>query len=107
MSQIVTVLDGHSMINRKQVHQYLSERFNFPDYYGNNLDALYDLMSTYQQEDKLVILLIYSEIMLENLGDYGQKMIQVFQDASQSNPLIDFRMKDYVFFDESEMFINE
>lgn len=104
MSKIVTVLNGHNMMNKKQVHDYLSERFNFPDYYGRNLDALYDLMSTYQQPEKLIILLIYSEIMFDQLGEYGEKLVSVFEDANKINPNIDFRMKDYIFINESEVF---
>lgn len=104
MNQIVIVLDGQQMLNREQVHDYLSHRFNFPDYYGKNLDALYDLLSTYSKEDKLVILFIYPEYMLDALGEYGQQLIQTIQDASEVNPFIDFRMKEVIFFNESEVF---
>lgn len=106
MSQIVTVLDGRFMLNKQQVHDYLSERFNFPDYYGKNLDALYDLMSTYHQEEKLIVLLIYSEFMLDQLGQYGHNLISTFEDAARVNPKLDFRMKNYIYIDESEDFLN-
>lgn len=105
MKNIITVLDGRSMINRDQVHDYLIERFNFPDYYGRNLDALYDLMSTYQQPETLIILLIFPEMLIEQIGEYGQKIIRVFDDANHVNPNIDFRMKDVILFNESEIFV--
>lgn len=104
MEKIITVLNGHSMLNKKQVHEYLISRFNFPDYYGKNLDALYDLMSTYQQPEKLVILLIYPEVLFDHLGEYGVSLIQTFIDASRVNPNIDFRVKDAIVFNESEVF---
>ncbi len=36
------VLDASRMQTRKEVHDYLKEVLNLPDYYGKNLDALYD-----------------------------------------------------------------
>ena len=104
MDKIVAVLNGYNMLNKEQVHDYLSDRLNFPDYYGKNLDALYDLLSTYSQPEKLIILLIYSEIMLDQLGDYGYKLVKTFEDASKINPHLDFRMKDFIFINESEEF---
>lgn len=104
MDKIVTVLNGYNMLSKEQVHTYLSDRLNFPDYYGKNLDALYDLLSTYSQPEKLIILLIYSEMMLDQLGEYGYKLVQTFEDASKGNPHLDFRMKDYIFINESEEF---
>ena len=107
MSDIVTVLDGRSMMNKDQVHDYLVERFNFPSYYGRNLDALYDLMSTYDQEDKLIILLIFPEMGIEQMGEYGLKLIETLDLASHHNPHIDFRVKNHILFNESEVFMTD
>ena len=30
-----------------QVHEHIAKEFQFPDYYGANLDALYDMLSEY------------------------------------------------------------
>lgn len=104
MNEIVVVLDGRSMINKEQTHRYLSERFSFPSYYGSNLDALYDLLSTYQLDRKLIILFIFPEMCIEQLGTYGQQLINTMSDASLVNPNIDFRIKDIILFNESEVF---
>ena len=40
------ILDGELMTDRPTVHDLLSEKLAFPEYYGRNLDALYDLLST-------------------------------------------------------------
>ena len=37
------ILDFSRCEDRSDVHKYLKEQFEFPDYYGNNLDALYDV----------------------------------------------------------------
>lgn len=31
--------------NKQELHHYLAKELNFPDYYGNNLDALYDCLT--------------------------------------------------------------
>lgn len=31
--------------NEKDLHRYLSKELGFPDYYGSNLDALYDCLT--------------------------------------------------------------
>ena len=38
-------LDALKLNERKQAHEYLAEAFGFPEYYGKNLDALYDCLS--------------------------------------------------------------
>lgn len=38
-------LDAEKLNERESAHAYLKEVFGFPDYYGNNLDALYDCLS--------------------------------------------------------------
>ena len=37
-------LDFSKCMDRSDVHTYLKEQFGFPDYYGNNLDALHDCL---------------------------------------------------------------
>lgn len=43
MKQIT--LDGALLSDAAQTHDYLKERLQFPDYYGKNLDALYDALT--------------------------------------------------------------
>ena len=36
-------LEGERL--KSDYHRYLKEKFDFPDYYGENLDALYDCLT--------------------------------------------------------------
>lgn len=38
------ILDARHMDTKKRAHGYLKEKMNFPEYYGENLDALYECL---------------------------------------------------------------
>ena len=38
-----------------ELHQRIKEVFHFPDYYGENWDAFYDLMCTDSRAEKVII----------------------------------------------------
>ena len=44
------LIDGRSCRDKQTLHQQLKDQLIFPDYYGKNLDALYDMLSTTQEE---------------------------------------------------------
>ena len=76
MKQIT--LDGNRLGNADQVHDYLKEVFEFPEYYGKNLDALYDCLTD----------LVDVEITItapEEDGAIFQKVLRVFKAADREN----------------------
>lgn len=79
-------LDGRKMKSREKVHEYLKLKLSKKGYMGNNLDALWDMLSTYDQEIK--IKLIYGDYLVENLEDYGEKILKLFLDAAKDNDRI-------------------
>ena len=85
MSKFLYVLNGQKMTDPKSTHHYLQQRFNFPDYYGHNLDALFDLLSTYNDEEVLNIVLINANYLLTHQPEYGQKLIETLLDAQNAN----------------------
>lgn len=87
---IKVILDGSSMKNREMLHIYLKERLKTPEYYGENLDALWDILSTYSEP--IEIELKNEENLIENLGSYGQSIIRVFKDAEEENKNINFKI---------------
>jgi len=48
-------LDFSLFTDRAEVHEYLAEKFSFPDHYGKNLDALYDCLTDPMEETKLYL----------------------------------------------------
>lgn len=77
------ILDGRFMTDKNSVHRYLAEKFEFPDYYGNNLDALYDCLNDICE--KTSILFINTETAEENLDRYFDMILTVFEDAAIKN----------------------
>ena len=73
------ILDGSKMTDRETTHEYLKEQLQFPDYYGCNLDALYDCLT--ETEEELKIQIEQYEKMHENLGDYAEALLETMADA--------------------------
>lgn len=86
----LVVLDGKLMKNNDDAHDYLQTELQIEEYYGNNLDALWDALITYDLPIK-VKLINYNEL-IENLGDYGFAIISVFQDTEIVNPNFDLEI---------------
>ena len=39
------LLDGHSMMSTRDIYQEFSDKMIFPDYFGYNMNALYDMLT--------------------------------------------------------------
>ena len=83
-------LNGENMKTRQGTHKYLKEKLKLPEYYGENLDALWDILSTYSKSIK--ISLINKNELIKNLEDYGYALISVFQDIEEENTNIKFEI---------------
>ncbi|MBE6949561.1 MAG: ribonuclease inhibitor [Ruminococcaceae bacterium] len=69
---MTVVLDGCMMQDRNSAHDHIKTQLDFPDYYGRNLDALYDLLT--ERGEPLTILVqnhtkIYTGAVLNTLYD--------------------------------------
>ncbi len=84
------ILDGREMISKEEAHLHIKERLQSPEYHGNNLDALWDVISSYSES--IEISLRNKEELIENLGRYGNSLIQVFQDAQKENYNVKFKI---------------
>ena len=73
------ILDGNLI--SEQGHDYISEALNFPDYYGKNLDALYDCLCE-----------IKVDIELINSRAVDKDIIDTFEDAALENEFLNFKI---------------
>lgn len=71
-------LDGNELNNRERAHEYLQEMLGFPDYYGRNLDALFDCLTELDE----------TEVIIEQGDVYSQyleRILEVFHEAAEEN----------------------
>ena len=67
----------------EELHDYLASELSFPEYYGRNLDALYDVLTDIDEETTI-------EFDLEDMDDsdfaeYLSRVISVVRDAAEAN----------------------
>ena len=77
------VLDGRAVADRDDLHRQMETVLNFPEWYGGNLDALYDCLTELMEEIDIQIL--HTEELKSVLGDYADMLLRVLQDAAQVN----------------------
>ena len=76
-------LYGFKIQTRRDFHQQLAEEMQLPEYYGNNLDALMDVLTDLGEE---TILHIHeTEAMRETLGSYVDVINRVLVVAADEN----------------------
>ncbi len=74
------ILDGAA--GMEAIHEQLADTLHFPDFYGRNLDALFDCLTEVQEDAKIQLVNIHA------LGRRGQALQLVLTKAAQINPHI-------------------
>ncbi|MDS0524723.1 barstar family protein [Clostridium sp. SHJSY1] len=75
------ILDGTKYTNKSELHAALKEKFKLPDYYGKNLDALWDCL-TGDISLPINIEWINFDYSKEFLGDYAVETLNILFKAS-------------------------
>lgn len=77
-------LDCAGISTRQALHQTLQEVMALPDWYGRNLDALYDCLTDLPEESRLTVL--HFESLRNVLGAYADAARSVLEEAARDNP---------------------
>ena len=72
---------GNKMSSRDEAHAEIARALEFPDYYGKNLDALWDMLTSMDAD----VTMVNVSAMLRALGAYGCKILSTFYDAMEEN----------------------
>lgn len=79
-------IDGRKMTTQDELFKHLSELMWFPNYFGNNIDALWDILT--QVSDETEIHFINVDIFLDEMDTYALKVIRMFK-------MLDYQMDNY------------
>ena len=85
-------LDCRNMVDKPAAHAYLKQMLSLPEYYGNNLDALYDVL-TERREDVSLVLLHWRQLGAQ-MGAYGMSLLETLRQASEENPKLEVILAD-------------
>lgn len=92
---LICILDGNNITDKETLHDTLAASLHLPDWYGRNLDALYDCLSDIQEETE--IRLLHEEALENHLGHYANALRKAVHEVCQENSRIHF------FIEESNM----
>lgn len=76
------ILVGEEFVDREKAYEHMDQVFQFPQSFGYNLDALWDILS---MEENLDVEIVDARLIPRNLGDYGLNILDVFGDLSEMN----------------------
>ena len=84
------ILDCEKLSSRRPAHEYLQAALGLPEYYGKNLDALFDCLTGLP--DCTVVL--RGRDKLARSGGYGARILAVLEDAARSNSCLTLEADD-------------
>lgn len=78
------VVDCAELIDKEKAQSYLKNLFAFPEYYGCNLDALYDMLTTLPQAE-WEITFVHEEALIPE--SYGERVVKTIREAIEANQI--------------------
>ncbi|TPG58017.1 barstar family protein [Hymenobacter nivis] len=77
-------LSGAEMTSELALHAQLKQKLFFPDYYGENLDALWDCIRCVD----VPLTVVWQDFAQsqEYLGQYAERVLETLRDAEQDVP---------------------
>lgn len=85
------ILDGKKLANKEKLHKTLKVNLQLSNFYGENLDALWDELSS--RSDDIHITLTNSSDFKRCLGNYADLVINLFEELDMENENIKFLIK--------------
>ena len=81
---MTVILSYNLLLYRVMLLDVLAEELHLPEWYGRNLDALYDCLTDVREET--MITLRNRDALEEHLGSYGHRLMRLLEDVTLDNP---------------------
>lgn len=76
------ILDGKIILNKSILYKQLKMQINNEEFIGENLDALWDVLTMY---NKITIIIKNDALLKRNLNNYYDSLIILFEDLVKIN----------------------
>ena len=80
------LLDGKEIRSTAAMHRAFAEALEFPEWYGNNLDALYDMLT--ERSEEITIALVHTKKLKKALGARWEPFLAMLEDLKGEKPKI-------------------
>ncbi len=84
-------IDASLFTSKEEVHNVLKKVFEGSEYYGSNLDALHDVLTSVCRDVKISLRGL--EDSRQFIGEYADGIRQVFEDSAAENKHIKLKIK--------------
>ena len=81
------ILDAKKMLKKEKMHEYFAKKFDLPEYYGRNLDALFDCLCEINEP---TLIKLKNEKFLDDSAK--ESLIQLFRDVCNENEMVKFEL---------------
>ena len=71
-------IDFTNIRSYADIHGELKKSLSLPEYYGENLDALYDSLTDMVEDDTVIVIKSFDRVTALS-NDYAEKMLAVFR----------------------------
>ena len=77
----IVLLDGEKIKSSADMHRAFKKALHFPDWYGNNLDALNDMLT--EATDEIGVILVNTDKLAESLGWRWEMLLRLLVDLKR------------------------
>lgn len=79
-------LDGLELPSLEAVHDRFAQALTLPEWYGRNLDALFDCLT--DLGEPVTVRLLHQEALEDRLGRRGRALVRLLRRAAEENPRV-------------------
>lgn len=89
---MISIIEGKHILTAKDFHREIKVALDLPDFYGKNLDALWDCLTGFVE---LPLILVWKDYQVSKsaLGGYASRIVALFEEANAKYGGIQLRLE--------------